>query len=143
MPNVNCRPADAAWITPFLTVHDADVAIAFYQKAFGFELVQANKDADGRTTYASMRWKDAKFMLGREGYFGGPAQSPKVAGVATPVTLYVYCEDVDLMFERARAGSASVVQAPEDMFWEDRVCIVLDADGHRWAFATHLGPRGE
>jgi hypothetical protein len=31
------RPQGCPWLTPYLVVRDADAAIEFYQKAFGFE----------------------------------------------------------------------------------------------------------
>jgi PhnB protein len=27
---------------------------------------------------------------------------------------------------------------PQDMFWGDRMCNLLDPDGHSWSFATNV-----
>ena len=49
------KPANAAWLSPYLTVKDADAAIDFYQKAFGFEKCFALSGPDGRTGHVEMR----------------------------------------------------------------------------------------
>jgi uncharacterized glyoxalase superfamily protein PhnB len=54
------------------------------------------------------------------------------------VQLYVYCDDVDALFNRAKAAGAQVVAAPSDMFYGDRVCKLKDPDGFDWYFATNV-----
>jgi uncharacterized glyoxalase superfamily protein PhnB len=53
--------------------------------------------------------------------------------------MYVYCEDVDALCDRAWKAGAKVEVAPQDMFWGDRMCKLVDPDGHVWNFATHVG----
>jgi uncharacterized glyoxalase superfamily protein PhnB len=42
----------------YLTVKDADAALAFYQKAFGFEKKMAMPGPDGKTMHAEVVWRD-------------------------------------------------------------------------------------
>lgn len=132
------RPAGTPWVSPYLTVKDTDAAIDFYQRAFGFEKRMAIPGPGGKTGHAEMAWKDGVIMLGPEGTQGGPCRSPATLGVPSPVTLYVYCEDADALFARATGAGAKVGFAPQDMFWGDRVCSVIDPDGYSWCFATNF-----
>lgn len=52
--------------------------------------------------------------------------------------LYVYVEDVDALFARATAAGAKGERPPQDMFYGDRVCQVIDPDGHSWSFGTNV-----
>jgi uncharacterized glyoxalase superfamily protein PhnB len=65
-------------------------------------------------------------------------RAPVTLGVRTPVGLYVYCDDVDGLHRRAMEAGAVSEQAPQDMFYGDRVCTLLDPDGHLWYFATNV-----
>jgi uncharacterized glyoxalase superfamily protein PhnB len=131
------KPAEAAWIAPYLTVKDADAALAFYQKAFGFEKRFSMPGPGGRTVHAEMVWQDGSFMLGCEGG-ENKCKAPVSTGVRSPISLYVYCADVDALYKRATAAGAKSEKQPENMFWGDRMCTVTDPDGHVWNFATNV-----
>ncbi|HWG44450.1 MAG TPA: VOC family protein [Gemmataceae bacterium] len=136
------RPAKlqgTPWLSPYLTVKDADAAIDFYQRAFGFEKRFAMPGPDGKTGHVEMVWREAMIMFGPEHTKDECAyKAPVTTGVASPVGLYVYCEDVDALYARAVAAGAKVVSAPVDQFYGDRQCTLEDPDGHRWFFATNV-----
>ena len=50
---------------------DADRALDFYARAFGFAKKEAMPGPDGKTMHAEMTYKDAVVMFGPEGTFGG------------------------------------------------------------------------
>lgn len=131
------KPADAPWIIPYLTVKDVDQSLDFYQKAFGFEKKFSMPGQNGRTAHAEMVWQGSTFMLGGEGG-PNPCRTPTSSGTRSPVSLYVYCQDVDQMYKRAVAEGAKSEAQPQDMFWGDRMCSVTDPDGHSWSFATNV-----
>jgi PhnB protein len=54
------------------------------------------------------------------------------------VTLHVYVEDVDSVFEAALAAGATEVRAVEDQFYGDRSGQFEDPFGHRWSVSTHV-----
>jgi uncharacterized glyoxalase superfamily protein PhnB len=130
------RPSGTPWLSPYLTVKDADAALEFYQRAFGFEKKSTFPGPDGRTGHAEMVWQDALIMFGPEG--ACQAKAPATTGIDSPVHLYVYCEDVDALYIRATKAGAKSVMAPQEMFWGDRLCTLLDPDGHAWNFATNV-----
>jgi uncharacterized glyoxalase superfamily protein PhnB len=131
------KPDDYPWIVPFLTVKDADGALAFYQKAFGFEKKMSMAGSDGKTAHAEVSWRGQVVMFGPES-LQNPCKSPATLGIRPPSGLYIYVDDVDALFKRATAAGAKVDKAPADMFWGDRVCGLIDPDGHIWSFGTNV-----
>lgn len=136
----NGRPNGASWLTPYLTVADADASLAFYQKAFGFEPGgETMPGPDGRTVHASMIYQGATIvMFSPEGAMGDPMRTPAHMQTELPLNFYVYCPDVDGLTARAREAGAVVISEPEEMFWGDRMAQFQDPDGYRWSFATNV-----
>ena len=133
------RPPGAPWLSAYLIVKDADAALDFYQRAFGFQKHMAMPGPDGRTRHAEVIWQDALIMFSPEGTNPGcQARAPATSGLDSPVGLYVYCEDVDALYARAVKAGAKGVKPPQDMFWGDRMCKLTDPDGHVWNFATNI-----
>jgi uncharacterized glyoxalase superfamily protein PhnB len=132
------RPAGSPWLSPYLCVKDADKAIDFYTRAFGFEKRMAMPMPDGKTGHVEMVWRDALIMFGPESGSGGQCRAPVTTGTPSPVSLYVYCDDVDALFARATKAGAKSDMPPATMFWGDRICKLTDPDGHVWNFATNV-----
>ncbi|HEU4443400.1 MAG TPA: VOC family protein [Nitrososphaeraceae archaeon] len=53
------------------------------------------------------------------------------------VTLHIYTEDVDKVFNQAVNAGATIVMPVMDMFWGDRYGQLKDPFGHIWSIATH------
>jgi PhnB protein len=128
-------PKGFAWISAYLTVVDVARALSFYERAFGFKRWMAVPGPDGSIAHAEMSYEDVTLMLGPPSHEAG-SKAPAAFG-GSPVTLYVYCRDVDALFEKAKAAGVRVIEAPQDMFWGDRITRLEDPEGHRWCFATH------
>ena len=128
------------WITPAFSVKDTKKAIEFYEKAFGFKLVFKMDGPDGMPQHVHMQQEcSGVVMFGLEGAGGCAVRTPANSKVASPVSLYVYCRDVDELYLKAQRAGAQVVKVPEDAFWGDRMCVLRDPDGYDWCFATNLG----
>jgi PhnB protein len=56
----------------------------------------------------------------------------------SPVTISVYVEDVDAVYERAVKAGAKALRPVEDQFYGDRSGQFEDPFGHRWSVATHI-----
>jgi PhnB protein len=122
-------------VTPYLVVHDAAQAIAFYKKAFG-ATEKFRMDGPGNTiAHAEIEIGDSRVMLADE----VPSMnylSAKTIG-ASPVTLMVYVEDVDAQFKAAIKAGAKETRKVEDMFYGDRSGTLTDPFGHVWHISTH------
>jgi PhnB protein len=132
----------ASWIpegyprlTPYLIVDGASDAIDFYSSVLGATERMRFPGADGKVGHAELELGDSVIMLADE----SPemdARGPKALG-GSPVSLLVYVEDVDGVFERAVKAGAIALRAVEDRFYGDRVGRFEDPYGHRWDVATH------
>lgn len=132
------KPEGASWITPYVIVKDIDKAATFYQKAFYFETLHLAPGEDGTTWHGEMRYKGQMLMFGKEGAYGCSGQAASTMKIESPISLYLYCEDVDSLYRHAVASGAKPLAEPETMFWGDRMCRLGDLDGYVWCFATNV-----
>jgi PhnB protein len=124
-------------ITPSLTVKNAQDAIDFYVKAFGAEQKEICYALDGKTImHAELVIGDSRIMLNEE-FPNMNCLSPLGLG-GTPVSLYLYVENVDSFFDKAVKSGATVTMPISDMFWGDRAGQFSDPFGHKWMVATHM-----
>ena len=123
--------------TTCLTVFDVDAAIAFYQAAFGAELLTRQSGADDAVAiHATIKIGNSIIALNLE----SPQQgilSPRSLGACTgQVHLYVY--DVDLSWERALEAGAQVVVPLYYAYWGDRTGTLIDGNGYYWSLASKV-----
>jgi PhnB protein len=130
---VKAIPEGSHTLTPHLVVRDAKRAIDFYKRAFGANEVGTFLTPDGKVAHASLKIGDSFFWLNDE--MAG-ARSPQSLG-GSPVTLNIYVENVDSLFNQAVSAGATVTMPLADQFWGDRYGTVTDPFGHKWSLATH------
>ena len=65
-----------------------------------------------------------------------PSKSAETTG-GSPVSFYIYLENVDEAFKRAVEAGSRIQMPVEDMFWGDRMGTVLDPFGYAWSLASH------
>lgn len=137
MSEVKPIPDGFHTITPHLVVKGADDAIAFYGSAFGAEVVAINRcDKSGSVLNAKLRIGDSIIMVNDEfPDFGCTGPSPDQA---TAVTIHLYVEQVDQVFDQAVAAGAVATMPVADMFWGDRFGSLKDPFGHSWSIGTHI-----
>jgi len=92
------------------------------------------KGPDGRVAHAELKLGDSVFMLSNE-YPEMKSHSPKSIG-GSPVSMYVYVDDVDALFSKAVSAGAKVLDPVKDQFWGDRHGRLEDPFGHLWSIAT-------
>ncbi len=124
-------------VTPMFMFKDARKAMAFYQRAFGAEELFTMPGPDGtEVMHAELRIGDSIIMMGEE-HPQNPCKSAETMG-SSPVSFYLYVEDVDAAFAKAVAAGAESRMPVEDMFWGDRAGTVQDPFGYSWMLATHI-----
>ena len=121
-------------VMPYLLYEDSDAALDFLTSAFGFREKFRMTDDDGRINHAEVELGDGVIMLGTP---GSDYKNPKRLGGKTQ-SVYVYVDDVDAHYEKAKAAGAKIVREPEDQFYGDRNYGVEDPEGHEWYFGTHV-----
>ncbi|MEN3315082.1 MAG: PhnB protein [Acidimicrobiaceae bacterium] len=136
MADVKAIPDGYPQVIPYLAVDGASEAIEFYGTVFGATERVRMPMPDGRVGHAELEIGDSVVMLADENPEMG-VRSPKAVG-GTPVTLSVYVEDVDAVFDKATAAGASVLRPVDDQFYGDRSGQFEDPFGHRWSVATHV-----
>jgi PhnB protein len=136
MADVKPIPDGYPQVTPYLCVDGAAAAIEFYTSVLGARERMRMPAPDGKLGHAELELGESLIMLADEFPEMG-VQSPKTIG-GTPVTISVYVEDVDAVFEAAVAAGATSVRAVEDAFYGDRTGQFEDPFGHRWSVATHV-----
>ncbi|MBO0723142.1 MAG: VOC family protein, partial [Blastocatellia bacterium] len=93
-------------LTPQLVVKGASEAIEFYSKVFGAREITRLTAPDGKTIiHADVVIGDSHLFLVDEN-IGCPAGAQTFG--ASPVTIHIYTEDVDGLFNKAVAAGAQV-----------------------------------
>jgi PhnB protein len=123
-------------ITPHLTVAGVSDAVKFYEKAFGAAELYRNLAPDGKSVmHVELMVGDSRLLLHDEFPDHG---SHAPTGEDMGVTLHLYVENVDEVYERTVAAGAKVIMPLQDCFRGDRYAIVVDPFGHRWSMATRI-----
>ena len=122
-------------VTPHLICAGASEAIEFYKNAFDAVELSRLPGSDGKLMHASIRIGDSVIMLNEETPEWN-ALGPK-ALKGSPVTIHLYVEDADAVFDQAVRAGAKVTMPLDDMFWGDRYGKFIDPFGHLWGVATH------
>jgi uncharacterized glyoxalase superfamily protein PhnB len=122
-------------IHPTLLYRDADAAIDFLERAFGFETLARHDNPDGTVAHAELRLGDDIVMVGTgaEGLQDVPDDFK-----AARVGVYLSVEDLDAHHERARSAGATVTREPENTDYGSREYSARDAEGLHWHFGTYV-----
>ena len=122
-------------VIPYLNIRGAWMALKFYKKAFGAEVLNTIERDGGKLAHADVAIGGVPFMM-REEYPEYSFQSPAELG-GTPINLLVYVDDVETFSKRAVTAGAKVIRPVEEQFHGDLMAELEDPFGHSWLFATH------
>lgn len=136
MADVKPIPEGYPRVTPYLFIDGASAAIDFYCKVFGATERMRMAGPDGKLGHAELQVGDSVIMLADEQPESN-IRSPKAIG-GTPVTISMYVEDVDDVFERATKEGATSLREVKNEFYGDQTGQFEDPFGHWWSIATHV-----
>lgn len=126
---VQAIPKGYHTITPFLVVDGAKKVIEFLKKAFDAQQITLMPgDGPDKVGHAELKIGDSIVMM-------GDAMADQKA---TPSMLYLYVEDADAMFKRAKQAGGTIVKEMENQFYGDRTGCIKDPCGNIWWVATHV-----
>jgi len=120
-------PQDFQQAIPYLVVPDGMAQMEFLIKAFDGEEKERMLGPDGSLMHGEVQIGNSRIMLG---------QASKTAEERKTM-VYLYVEDCDKYFIRAKELGAEVVSELADQFYGDRHGAVRDMNGNDWYIATH------
>ena len=119
----NYVPSGYKTLNVYLQVSDAQKALAFYNGAFGAEILQELKDSKGVTVHAEFKIADTIILL---------------TETSTPSSsmLQLYTEDAAELINTLVRSGADVVHPLEEKFYGAKSGTVRDPFGNKWIIST-------
>ena len=130
------RAEGMQWLNPYMIVKDVKETLEFYEKAFGFKTRLTLPDKQGNITHAEMTYKDGVLMVGSECEEHKALAAKTLKG--SPVSFYLYVDNVEEVFTRAKNAGTEIVSELKDEFWGDRTCTFKCPEGYQWTFAQNV-----
>lgn len=116
-------------VVPYLFFDDAEVALEWYARVFGFEEIGRWSNDAGKVQNAEMRVGNTELWLDGSGRRKEDDERPTWIGI--------WVDDVDAIF--AKVESAGIVcDAPVDREFGVRMLNVPDPMGYLWGFIRRL-----
>jgi uncharacterized glyoxalase superfamily protein PhnB len=116
---------------PVLIYKDAQAAIDFLERAFGFERQTVHED-DGSVQHAELRFGSELVMLSSAA--SGDALFKQGIGRSS---LYLVIEDPDAHHARAVEAGAELARELRDEDYGSRGYTARDPEGNLWSFGTY------
>jgi uncharacterized glyoxalase superfamily protein PhnB len=139
MPNAKptVRKFQGARLIPNLVYHDADEAIIWLDRAFGFTVLLRVEGEGGRIDHAQLVRGEMMIMLSstRDDDYGKNFDTPKVTGTSTQGA-YIIVEDV-AAYERALAAGAQAIMPLRKQDYGGEGFTVSDPEGHIRSFGDY------
>lgn len=127
-------------LIPCLAYKDADAAVDWLVRAFGFKAHAVYRDEAGQVVHAELSFGNGMIMIGPDqgGEFGKRVMTlPERADGRCTQTIYVVVDDVDAHYARAAAAGAETIIAPRGESYGGRSYSVRDPEGHAWSFGSY------
>jgi uncharacterized glyoxalase superfamily protein PhnB len=128
---------DVPVISPLLFYRDPKAALAFLERAFGFETRLLVEDGQGGVIHSEAIFEEGVIMVSGppSGLYVSPAD---IEGRRTASVHIQLKAGLDAHCERARAGGANIDREPADQPYGDRVYTCRDLEGHSWSFGQTI-----
>ena len=121
-------------IGPLLWYQDAMGAIAWLERAFGFETGMVVEDGRGGVIHSEL-WLLGGYVMVVGPPVGDGAVSPATFGGRSTQSVHVQLQSgLDELCARARAAGAKIEREPADQPYGDRVFTCRDVEDHPWSF---------
>ena len=134
------QPHHGSALIPSLRYHDARAAIAWLERAFGFERHAVYDGPDGTVAHAELRFGNGMIMLGSatnpsplKHLYATPAE----AGGRVTSPLYLVVPDCEPVWQRAQSAGAKIVMELREMEYGGKAFSVLDLEGYLWSVGEY------
>jgi PhnB protein len=115
-------------VIPYLIIKDVKKMQNFLKEVFDAKIIETMTLPDGSVNHGEVRIGDSVIMMGK----ASDDYPPK------PAMIYVYVENVDVVFKKAISLGAKSIMEPADMFYGDRNGGFEDEQGMSWWVASHI-----
>lgn len=129
-------PPGFGTVTAYLSVEGGLAAIEFYKKAFGAEELRRRVTPNGRLIHGQIKIGNTMVFLS-DVFPDSDSAAPSSIGTTT-VTLHIYTEDVDALWDQAVAAGARVTIPLENQYWGERYGQLIDPFGHHWTLSMQV-----
>ncbi|TWT34983.1 Glyoxalase-like domain protein [Thalassoglobus neptunius] len=123
-------------VQAYLIVQNATEAIEWYKEVFGTEEQMRLTGPGGSVGHAELQIGDSVVMLASE-FPDMEVYAPEHFN-GSPISMAIYLEDVDTVYQRAIDAGATAKRPVQDQFYGDRSGMIVDPFGHSWSLATHI-----
>lgn len=122
-------------IYPTFRYRDAETMIEWLEKAFGFTVEQKFMN-NGTVGHAELSLGGSTIMLGeaRDDAYGRMVGGPGEPGGKST---YIAVDDVDAVYQTAKAAGATILQEMTERDYGSREFICADPQGNVWSFGTY------
>ncbi len=126
-------------VMPTLRYRNAQAAIDWLCKVFGFARHAVHELPDGTVAHAELTLGGGMIMLGsaRDDEYGRGFKTPGELGGVETRSSYLVAADVDAVYARAQAAGATIVRPLKDTGYGSREFTVKDPEGHSWSVGTY------
>ena len=121
----------------FMNYDDAEAALDWLERAFGFERSSVHKGPDGTIAHAELKLGGGMVMLGTAGDNDLGLKTPRELGAVNQGVYLIVDDGIDTHYERAVAAGAEIVRALHDTDYGSRDYIVRDPEGNLWSVGTY------
>jgi len=135
-------------ISSVVMYKDANAAIDWLCRAFGFEVRIKVQGDNGDVVHSELTFGDGVIMPAQENagateaYRNLGRSSKSIGGVFTQ-SMVVQIDDADAHCARARAAGATIFMEPSvhdygEDYWADKSYGAVDLEGHHWWFSQRV-----
>jgi uncharacterized glyoxalase superfamily protein PhnB len=128
-------------IIPCIRYRDAARMIDWLCETFGFEKQMVVTGEDGAIVHSQLKHGTGMIMVGsvlkEETPWGCQITQPENVGGRETQSPYMVVEDVDAIYERAKAAGAEIVMELTDQPYGSRDFLCRDPEGHLWSLGTY------
>jgi len=132
--STNCPPS-VGDVYPSLIYQDALGAIAWLERAFGFERRLVVPGPDGRVEHSELSLGGAVIMVSSPKPQHRRVSPRELPGTNQALSLRI--DDPDAHHARAIAAGAEIVEPLRDEDYGSRGYMARDLEGHLWYFGTY------
>lgn len=132
-------PILSSTIMPALRYKDANAAIDWLTRVFGFERHAVYPGPNNTVGHAELTLGGGMIMLGsvKDDEYGRGFKSPSDLGNMESRGAYIVVADADLVYERAKAAGGRIVREIQNTDYGSREFSVKDPEGHSWSVGTY------